>query len=131
MCRPCVVSPMETPDKYKQGVVLDLNPYGIRVRMLERLEEGSEVVFRLMRDEEFSVPLSGPIRAWVVRSHRTEEGFFDYGLKVRITKISKPAVFRPVEIDRPHPRRRVLSRMYSLDHEEEDRGGRSFGRRRG
>lgn len=132
VCRPCLVSSVETPDAFKEGVVLDLNPYGVRVRMLERLEEGAEVLFRLMRDEEFTVPLSGPIRAWVVRSHRTDEGFYDHGLKVRITKITKPAIFRQVEIERPHPRRRVLSRMYSMDHEEEEnRSGRSSWRKRG
>lgn len=131
VCRACIVSTPEDPDAFKEGVVLDLNPYGVRIRMLERLEEGAEVVFRLMRDEDFSVPLSGPIRAWVIRVHRTDEGFFDHGLKVKIAAIRKAPAVRPVEIDRAQPRRRVLSRMYSIEGPEDGRGGRNSGRYRG
>ena len=34
VCRACIVSTPEDPDVLKEGVVLDLNPYGVRIRML-------------------------------------------------------------------------------------------------
>ncbi len=114
-----------------QGVMLDLNPYGMKVRMLDQLPEGMEVTLQMMRDEEFRVPLSPPIHARVMRVEDAGEGFFDHGLKVRIDAIKRVGQGRPVPIKKLRPSKRTPTRMYSLELGPAERSQRRSGRNRG
>ena len=131
VCRPCLVWTLESPDEKKQGVMLDLTPYGMRIRMLEGLAEGSALIVQMMRDDEFRMPLANPIRAQVLRAYSTPEGFVDHGLQVKRTRIKRPDEFKRIDIAQPHPSVRSASRMYSMDYTVTDRGVRRTGRGRG
>ena len=43
VCRPALIWQQDAPDAKRQGVVLDLNPRGMRIRMLEQFEVGTEL----------------------------------------------------------------------------------------
>lgn len=131
-CRPCLVWPKDDADKKRQGVVLDLNPYGLRVRMLEHFPEGTELFVQMMRDEEFRMPLSQPLRCAVVRTITGTAGFVDHGLQLILLEIKKPAETRPVLIRTARPRRASMpTRMYTANDFGNERGARRSGRNRG
>ncbi|MCH7816690.1 MAG: hypothetical protein IIC60_09000 [Proteobacteria bacterium] len=99
-----------------QGVLLDLNPYGMKLRMLDSIDEGTEVVVQMMRDDEFSVPLSQPIHGRVMRRETGFSGFIDHGIKVSIRAMPQapqPRVYRPTP--RP-PARTRKTRMHTVDY---------------
>jgi hypothetical protein len=130
-CRPCLLWTPQAPDAPRQGVVLDLNPYGLRVRMLDHFAEGTELMVQMMRDEEFRFPLSPPIRTRVMRTANGTAGFVDHGLKVLLAEIKRAEEIRPVEIKRPRTRRYTPVRMHTADQYGVDRGVRRSGRNRG
>jgi hypothetical protein len=116
VCRPCLVWFPSVPEQKLQGVLLDLNPYGMKLRMLESLEEGTEVVVQMMRDDEFRVPLSQPIHGQVVRREMGFSGFFDHGVKVSVRALPKPG---PTHFPRSFPQvpsRRRKARMHTADY---------------
>lgn len=130
VCRPCLFwVENEDPEKI-QGVVLDLNPHGMRVRCFTDIEEGTEIRVQMMRDEEFSVPLSPPLRTRVVRSIEQAEGFIDLGLKIVLEPIRRGNGYKPTPIARPVLMRRGAQRMHTLDVSIDDRGVRRLGRNR-
>jgi hypothetical protein len=132
VCRPCLVWTTDASEEKKQGVILDLNPYGLKVRMLDTFEPGTEVEVQMMRDDEFRVALSRPIRAKVVRVAPNSEGFLDYGLKVWLEKVERPTVGPVTRVETAAPRRRsTASRMYTMDYSVDDAGVRRTGRNRG
>lgn len=132
VCRPCVVWREALPEHTLQGVIMDLNPYGMRIRMLAPVEEGADIMVQMMRDEEFRVPLSPPIKARVVRMTGSMEGFVDHGIKVRVAKIRRVREQSAVAVELKSPKRRMSTRMYSLmDLTVDDRGVRRTGRGRG
>jgi len=131
VCRPCLVWTLQNPEEKKQGVMLDLTPYGMRIRMLEGVAEGSSLIVQMMRDDEFRNPLSQPIRARVLRAHATPEGFVDHGMQVKRARIKRPEEFKRVDIARSRSATRIPSRMYSMDYTVTDRGVRRTGRGRG
>lgn len=130
VCRPCLVWGKRDPDTKLQGVVLDLNPHGMRVRLLDTLDVGDVVVIQMMRDEEFNVPLSQQIEARVVRTQPGFGGLVDHGVQVILRPIHRPAS-RPVTIRRLRPRRTPRTRMHTLDITVGDRITGKLGRRRG
>ncbi len=130
VCRPCLVWTKRAPGVKLEGVVLDLNPRGMRIRLLEQLETGSVVVIQMMRDEEFNVPLSQPIEARVVRTQPGFGGLVDHGVQVMLRPIHRPAS-APITIRRSRPRRTPRTRMHTLDITVGDRVTGNLGRRRG
>lgn len=118
-CRPCLVWPKDAPDITFQGVVVDVNPYGMRIRMLEPLPPGSAVMIQLMRDEDFAVPLADPVEGLVVRNKETPEGFADHGVQIPHPEFEGTRENRPVrpttETRRPLPRRGTPPRMHIVD----------------
>lgn len=129
-CRPCLVWLQEEPEKPRQGVVLDLNPYGLRVRMLDHFPEGATVLIQMMRDEDFRYPLSKPILTQVVRTVPETAGFTDHGLKVMLMELKRSPEGRPVIIKRPQLRSTQATRMHLVNQIEKERGGRRSGRNR-
>ncbi len=131
VCRPCLVWLEGAPEETRQAVIMDLNPYGMKVRMFEPFEVGAEVCVRMMRDEEFQVPLSPPIEGRVVRAAQSIEGFVDHGVKLRQAKIPRAPERRMAQAETARPRRNLTTRMYTIDFTVDERGVRRTGRRRG
>ena len=113
-CRPCLVWAKDDPDSKFFGVVMDINPYGMRIRMMDEIGPGTAVVVQLMRDEDYEVPLARPIDATVVRIQPAKEDLTDHGVQLLREEIARQEA-RPVRIERRPPVRRQRERMYTLD----------------
>lgn len=131
VCRPCLVWLQVAPDLKLQGVVLDLNPHGLRVRLIERIPPGTPIVVQMMRDDEFKIPLSRPIEAKVVRIVPGYGGLVDHGVRVELKPIKRAEEARPVASVRPRTVRRTRPRMHTLDVTLGNRASSGYGRRRG
>lgn len=86
-CRPCLVWYEQDEKQVFHAVVMDISPYGFRLRMMDELAVYARVRVQLMRDEDFTVPLAAPILAEVVREVPSDEGVRDYGVKRIVEKI--------------------------------------------
>lgn len=114
-CRPCLVEALEPSIGQFEGVVLDITPYGMLVRMLEPLPLDTTVRVQLMRDENFMHPLSGPRTGAIVRHEETADGFIDHGVKLNVESIRRP-VSRPVALDsNRYLPERGPARMHTID----------------
>lgn len=115
-CRPCLVWPEDAPDMHLRGVILDMNAYGMLIRMMESLPPGMRVQVQLMRDDEFQEPLTKPVTTMVVRNIPQEDGFVEHGVQVIQDKIgrqeSKP-FRRPLR--KPRLRQHERSRMHTRE----------------
>lgn len=131
VCRPCLVWRPEAPAQEIQGVVLDLNPYGFLIRMLDEVEVGSRLVVQMMRDDEFKVPLSPPIEVQVMRLERAVGGFVDHGIKIIRKKIKKPEEFKRVELPPQVSTQSRQTRMHTGKDTIEEYTRRRTGRSRG
>ena len=122
-CRPCLLWPKEMPDLTYQGVITNVTPYGMCVRMIESIPAGSLVQIQLMRDEEFKYPLSAPVEGMVVRNSEEEVGFMDHGVLL-LRKAIGQAATRPMAnaIRRPAASRRARTGLYAIDLHVTDRG---------
>ena len=113
-CRPCLVWPEDAPDMHMRGVILDINAYGMLVRMMESLPPGMRIQVQLMRDEYFQEPLTKPVTAMVVRNVLQGDGFVEHGIQIIQEKIqrdeSKP--FRK-PLHKPRLRQYTRSRMHT------------------
>ena len=114
-CRPCLVWTQDDPENKLRGVVMDVSPHGVRVRMIETLSLETPVVVQLMRDEKFRVPLSVPVEGRVVRCDSSAGGLTDHGIAL----VRKEVRYTGFEPGRPAgPRRRVTGlhpRLHALD----------------
>jgi len=122
-CRPCLVWPKEVPGLINQGVIINITPYGMCIRMLEPLAPGTAVVVQLMRDEEFRVPLSAPVEGTIVRNADVvPDGFMDHGIEVlqRMLERKEPRVRYADQRGRPAQRGPV--RMHTIDFRVGGRG---------
>lgn len=128
VCRPCLVWSDTAPEEKMQGVLLDLNPHGMRVRMLDSLPEGGAAFIQMMRDDDFEVPLSAPIRVNVVRVMSSFEGFIDHGVRVVLASIRRAEAPPPIRPKPLQPRRRLVSRMHTVDFTVGDRSIKKAGR---
>lgn len=95
VCRPCLLWQAEHPEERKPAVALDLNAHGMRVRSLEAIPMGAEVLVQLMRDEDFRIPLSYPLRLRVVRLSQAVGGFYDLGMRLLRPRIPRANEVRP------------------------------------
>lgn len=130
VCRPCLIWHAADPEAKREGVVLDLNRHGMRVRMLDEFTVGDHVIIQLMRDDDFSIPLGPPINGKVVRNVLGGEGLADHGVELHHPEISRK-LSRPAEAVRSAPVRRSAPRMHTVDITIGDRGLGRQGRRRG
>ena len=131
-CRPCVVWAADDPEIAYRGVVLDVSPYGMCIRMLDYLPPNTNVQVQLMRDDTFESPLSIPFEGLVVRTFETEQGFMDHGIEVQRSQPRRPEEGRPTRIERRDRRNMIglggQSRMHTLDFTVGDQGPRRTGR---
>lgn len=130
VCRPCLVWLESASGTKYEGIVLDLNPHGMRIRLMDTLPAGAVVGIQMMRDEDFQIPLSQPIHAQVVRTQTGFGGLVDHGLKLIVNPIKRPES-KPVMIIRRRPKRTVRTRMHTVDITVGDRVSGRIGRRRG
>jgi hypothetical protein len=100
----------DKPDTRYYGVVLDVSPAGVRIRMLDLLPAGCILCFQMMRDEDFSVPLAAPLEGEIVRVCEDQDAFVDHGVHLIQKKLGR-FESRPVEISKKN----VTPRLYSLD----------------
>jgi len=115
VCRPCLVWLPDNPDQTMQGVVMDLNPHGMRLRTLDALASGTAIVVQLMRDDEFQIPLSPPINLQVMRVEQGPDGLMDHGLKIQHAKINAAPSVPASRIPRPAARPQRQTRMHTAD----------------
>lgn len=127
VCRPCLVWRPEDPDQTFEGVVLDLNPRGLRIRMLDAFPEGTRLKAQLMRDENFQVPLSQPLTVKVVRVGHSPDGFVDHGTALEVAKIKRAETVRPVRVARPNVDLSTANRMFTAMRRNAGRTGRERG----
>lgn len=130
VCRPVLLWAPETIDEKFQGVVLDLNPHGLRIRSLSDFPLGTILHIQMMRDEEFTFPLSPVITIEVTRIIDAGD-FIDLGVRVIQPHIRKPAEMKPVYLGRRGKLSRPVSRMHTINIQVDDRGIRRIGRNRG
>lgn len=104
-CRPCVISSEHHPDVEIPGVILDINPHGMLIRLMETVSVGDRVVIQMMRDDKFQRKLSTPHKGEIRRVQSTVDGFYDHGIQLEAEEIQK-ADSRPVHIpnkpENPH-----------------------------
>ncbi len=114
-CRPCRVWPKEAPEIALQGVIINVTPYGLCIRMIESLAAGTEVFIQMMRDEAFTEPLSPPVEGMIVRVADDPEGFMDHGVQLLVHNLERRES-RPLRDQRKGvPLRRPTSRMHTID----------------
>ncbi len=126
VCRPCIMWFEDTPEERVQGVMLDLNPYGMRIRTLQPLEQGARAMLQMMRDDSFSDPLSPPIRVDVIRCEAMRNGFVDHGVKTVIETIHQEGPVRVAPLSPSRVPRAPYHRMHTADYT-----ARRMGKRRG
>lgn len=114
-CRPCVIEMNDAPGAELHGVVLDVTPRGMLIRMLQPIPLNTAVTIQLMRDEQFQKKLSTPHEGTIVRIEETADGFYDHGLQLLKEAIPK-ASEQPVRIEttRPMPNH-ASTRMHTAD----------------
>lgn len=130
--RPCHVWPVDQPERKLAGVVVDMTPFGLCIRMVEALAPGTRIAVQFMRDETFAAPMAAPIEGLVVRSARMGDGITDHGVQLQHREIRRSVSVRPYRPARPRLRRLrrsgVSSRMHTTDITLGDRGDRRNGR---
>ena len=115
-CRPCLIWLREVPDVTYQGVIINVTPYGMCIRMIDSLPPGSVVMVQLMRDEEFRYPLSSPVEGLIVRNSEEEVGFMDHGVQLlRKAIASAPNRGAVPSVRPPAVRRSGTTRMHTID----------------
>lgn len=126
-CRPCLVWTRDLPETQHYGVIMDMTPYGLRVRMMAEIGPGADIVIQLMRDDDFLVPFSKPIEASVTRTQQEANGFTDHGVRL-LQEAAKRAEPKPMEPRQKPAARRRRPRMYTLDVTLGERRRRRSGR---
>ena len=124
-CRPCLVRTKGPDEMELEGVVLDVSPYGVLVRMIESIPLETEVTVQLMRDEDFEVPFSDPLDGTIVRYEGSPSGFTDHGIRIKREDIQRIHT-TPIQIEPRRPQRGTTrpSRMHTIDFTvgDDDRG---------
>lgn len=119
--RPCIIWKADTPDIKVEGVILDLNGYGMRIRSDAIFNRDDKLYVQMLKDKEYEVPLGEPILTTVVRFLRTPEGKMEYGVKRELQEIKKPEEIKPVRLNPSRPTTGgKVSRMYIINLGEKD-----------
>ncbi len=115
VCRPGLVAARGPSPRAVEGVIIDMNPHGMLIRMMERIPVGSKVVVQMMRDDRFQRAFSSPRDGTVVRTTAADNGFMDHGIKLMVKRIPK-ASERPILIEQARPRpKSAPTRMHTID----------------
>ena len=112
--RPCLLWPKDAPEIQLQGVVVNINPYGMLIRMVDSVPPGTEVIIQLMRDEDFADALAEPVEGKVVRNTSQTGGYTDHGVKVTQKEIRR-IQRKPVHVKKRRPRPARKTRMHTID----------------
>ncbi len=112
--RPCLIWPDDVPEMQLRGLILDMNVYGMLIRVRESLPPGLHVQVQLMRDGEFRESLTQPVAALVVRSILQNDGFVELGIQV-VQETVRPETSKPFHkaLQKPRLRQRGRTRMYT------------------
>ncbi len=113
-CRPCLVWPEDAPEMHMQGMILDMNVYGMLIRMTESLPPGMRIQVQLMRDDDFRESLTKPVTALVVRSIVQNDGFVELGIQV-VQETVRQEESKPLRkpLQKPRSRQHGRTRMYT------------------
>lgn len=115
-CRPCVVHLTDNPSIELHGVVLDVTPRGMLIRILEAIPLTTNITIQLMRDDKYQKKMSAPHQGEIKRIEGTADGFFDHGVLLIKEEIKK-ASERPIHIPQAKPARpRHPSRMQTVEY---------------
>jgi hypothetical protein len=114
VCRACLVWPEGAPDIELKGVVINLTPHGVLLRMLDSLPMGSRIRLQMMRDDEFREPLSVVLQGKIMRNTETDSGFVDHGVQIDRRPINQQES-RPVQYRPPVKRETPRTRMHTID----------------
>lgn len=121
VARPCVVWLEDLPETRYDGLVLDITPYGMLLRMVETLPPGTPVCVQLLRDDPSQTPLAQPHVGVIVRTLPGER-FTRHGVKLVHKELPKVEP-RRVETPKAAPaRRRSRPRMHTIDYTVGDEG---------
>jgi hypothetical protein len=78
--RPCLLT---LPDGGQvEGIILNLTPHGMLVRVLGTLAIGTAIEVQMMRDENFQTPFAEPRYGTVVRLAGSDGVFSDMGVQL-------------------------------------------------
>lgn len=113
-CRPCLVWPDDAPEIRTRGVVLDVNPHGMLVRMLESIPPDTKVTIQIMVDDTFAGALGVPLMG-VVRRNIERSGFVDHGVFIEQKEIKRLEEKRTVVVRRTATRAPAPTKMYVMD----------------
>jgi hypothetical protein len=114
-CRPCIVRGAGAEPFEEHGVVLDVTPRGMLIRMMRPAPVGTEITVQLMRDENFREPLAEPVAGTVVRHAGTAGAFVDHGVKLKVERIQRKEPAIPPMRTPPPPVRRRAGKMHTID----------------
>ncbi len=114
-CRPCRIWPKDAAELSVQGVIINITPYGMCVRMMENVAVGTEVMVQLMRDERFNEPLSPPVEGLIVRVLDDPEGFMDHGVQLLQKQIERHEVRQLYARTVANSKKRTSTRMHTID----------------
>ncbi len=114
-CRPCLIRIIDEDVPDIEGVVLDVTPFGMMIRMIDTISIGTKIMIQLMRDDSFQIPLSKPIEAEVRRHDSGSPGFTDHGMKMSVKDIPREKGRPAAMIERPKVKPRKRQRMHTID----------------
>ncbi len=78
--RPCLIT---LPDGGRiEGIILNLTPHGMLIRLMGTLPVGTRVEVQMMRDETFQKPLAEPRYGAVARLAASDGMFSDLGIRI-------------------------------------------------
>ena len=114
--RPCLIT---MPDGSQvEGIILNLTPHGMLVRVMGSLEIGTPVEVQMMRDETFQKPLAEPRYGTVVRRDGTDGTFSDMGIKLEHKRAAaRPRAKTIITRQAPAeaPRKKALKGMQTIE----------------
>jgi len=115
--RPCMLT---LPDGTQvEGIIQNLTPHGMLVRVMRSLDIGTPVEVQMMRDETFKKPLAEPRFGTVVRLDGTDGTFSDYGIKLEQKRAASPRARAKTIVTRSkpesEPRKKAPKGMQTLE----------------
>ena len=100
--------------------MMNVNPYGCLVRSLHSFPKGTIVEVQIMRDDDFSQPLSKVQEGEIVRHDQSVPGFTDHGIRL-IQKDMPKVESRPAARPKSRPAPRRVTRMHTRDFRDSNR----------
>jgi hypothetical protein len=113
--RPCLITLAD--GSQIEGIILNLTPHGMLIRVMGTLDIGAALEVQMMRDESFQKPLAEPRFGKVVRIDGTDGVFSDHGVRLeQVRAVDRPrpraiVTRKPVEAPAPKPKLRGMQTM--------------------